>query len=189
MNVAVTFMKPGWAAKAFAAVAATALLAGMFAVPAVAAVHRPADRPHVPEPRAVRGGRAPSVPARAQAAVAAATAARRAGETRLVASGPAHRPAPSPPPPAGRGTPHRRGCLADWDLEFCGQFGAPIDSRDDWEDWRELIRAAGIRDTRVHDARHTAATLLLDQGVSVRVVRQRHDHRVGRVGLEPRTGG
>jgi site-specific recombinase XerD len=33
-------------------------------------------------------------------------------------------------------------------------------------------RAAGLRDARVHDARHTAATLLLDQGVSVRVVQE-----------------
>jgi integrase len=59
-----------------------------------------------------------------------------------------------------------------WDLVFCTPFGAPIDSRDDWEDWRALIRAAGLRDARVHDARHTAATLLLDQGVSVRVVQE-----------------
>ena len=60
----------------------------------------------------------------------------------------------------------------DWDLVFCTPFGAPIDSRDDWEDWRALIRAADLRDARVHDARHTAATLLLDQGVSVRVVQE-----------------
>jgi site-specific recombinase XerD len=60
----------------------------------------------------------------------------------------------------------------DWDLVFCTPLGAPIDSRDDWEDWHSLIRAAGIRDARVHDARHTAATLLLDQGIGVRVVQE-----------------
>lgn len=60
----------------------------------------------------------------------------------------------------------------DWDLVFCTPFGAPIDSRDDWADWRALLHEAGLRETRVHDARHTAATLLLDQGISVRVVQE-----------------
>jgi len=32
--------------------------------------------------------------------------------------------------------------------------------------------AAGIRTARVHDARHTAATLLLEQGIGIRVVQQ-----------------
>ncbi len=60
----------------------------------------------------------------------------------------------------------------DWDLVFCTPAGAPIDSRDDWEDWRSLIDEAGLRTARVHDARHTAATLLLEQGISIRVVQQ-----------------
>jgi len=33
-----------------------------------------------------------------------------------------------------------------------------------------LLKMAGIRQVRVHDARHTAATLLLAQGVDQRVV-------------------
>jgi hypothetical protein len=33
-------------------------------------------------------------------------------------------------------------------------------------------KAAGVRHARVHDARHTAATLLLEQGVDIRVVQQ-----------------
>jgi len=45
---------------------------------------------------------------------------------------------------------------------FCTPDGAPVDSRDDWADWRSLIQEAGIRDVGVHDARHTAATLLLE---------------------------
>lgn len=35
---------------------------------------------------------------------------------------------------------------------------------------RSLTAAADVRDARVHDARHTAATLLLQQGVPARVV-------------------
>ncbi len=31
---------------------------------------------------------------------------------------------------------------------------------------------AGVRDARLHDARHTAATLLLEQGVDIRVVQE-----------------
>jgi integrase len=60
----------------------------------------------------------------------------------------------------------------DWDLVFCTPVGTPIDSREDWEDWHALLEDAGIRAARVHDARHTAATLLLEQGVGIRVVQQ-----------------
>jgi len=39
------------------------------------------------------------------------------------------------------------------DVVFAQPTGRPIDPRDDW---RELLRAAGVRDARVHDGRHTA---------------------------------
>ncbi|WP_408638083.1 tyrosine-type recombinase/integrase [Nonomuraea corallina] len=42
-----------------------------------------------------------------------------------------------------------------------------IDSR-----WKAILKQAGVRDVRVHDARHTAATLLIEQGVNIRVVQQ-----------------
>jgi integrase len=60
----------------------------------------------------------------------------------------------------------------DLNLVFCTPLGAPIDSRDDWEEWRDLLTEAGIRHARVHDARHTAASLLLEQGIDIRVVQQ-----------------
>jgi site-specific recombinase XerD len=60
----------------------------------------------------------------------------------------------------------------DWDLVFCSPTGAPLDPHDDWEDWRDLLTAVGVREARVHDARHTAATLLLAQGTDIRVVQQ-----------------
>jgi integrase len=53
---------------------------------------------------------------------------------------------------------------------FCQPNGRPIDARRDWLDWKAVLKAAGIRDARLHDARHTAATLLLQQGVPARVV-------------------
>ncbi len=60
----------------------------------------------------------------------------------------------------------------DLDLVFCTPTGAPIDSRDDWLEWRSLLADADVRPARVHDARHTAATLLLEQGIDIRVVQQ-----------------
>ncbi len=58
----------------------------------------------------------------------------------------------------------------DNDLVFCQPNGKPIDARKDWLRWRDLLREAGVRHARLHDARHTAATMLLAQGVPARVV-------------------
>ncbi|MFJ2031779.1 tyrosine-type recombinase/integrase [Streptosporangium sp. NPDC087985] len=49
--------------------------------------------------------------------------------------------------------------------------GSPIDAKDGWDEWKGLLKLAEIdKDARVHDARHMAATLLLEQGVDIRVV-------------------
>ena len=58
----------------------------------------------------------------------------------------------------------------DEDWIFATEFGAPIDPRRDWAEWKEVLRRAGVRDARVHDARHTAATLLLANGVDTRTL-------------------
>ena len=55
-------------------------------------------------------------------------------------------------------------------LVFTQPTGRPIDPRSDWGHWKALLAAAGVRDARLHDARHTAATLLLVQGVNARTV-------------------
>lgn len=41
---------------------------------------------------------------------------------------------------------------------------------------KALLQRAGVRDARLHDARHTAATLLLQQGVPARVAMQLLGH-------------
>lgn len=56
------------------------------------------------------------------------------------------------------------------DLVFCQPNGKPIDPRQDWEEFKDILIAAGLRDARVHDSRHTAGTLLIEAGVSPRVV-------------------
>ena len=52
----------------------------------------------------------------------------------------------------------------DRDFVWFQPNGRPIGNHADWAEWKALLKAAGIRDARVHDARHTAATLLLAQG-------------------------
>lgn len=57
-------------------------------------------------------------------------------------------------------------------LLFAQVNGRPIDPGSDWKSWKALLALAGVRDARLHDARHTAATLLLQQGVPARVAMQ-----------------
>ncbi|WP_283139821.1 tyrosine-type recombinase/integrase [Rhizohabitans arisaemae] len=59
----------------------------------------------------------------------------------------------------------------DWDLVWCTAYGNPIDPGDDWDEWKTILELAEVeKDARVHDARHTAATLLLELGVDIRVI-------------------
>jgi integrase len=44
---------------------------------------------------------------------------------------------------------------------FTTLTGAAINPNTDYREWKDLLREAGVRDARLHDARHTAATLLL----------------------------
>ncbi|MFF7544235.1 tyrosine-type recombinase/integrase [Streptomyces canus] len=61
----------------------------------------------------------------------------------------------------------------DWADEgwlFATQNGRGTSPRTDYDDWKELLEDANVRDGRLHDARHTAATVLLILGVSERAV-------------------
>lgn len=53
---------------------------------------------------------------------------------------------------------------------FAGPAGHPINPRTDHSEWKSLLKAANVRDARLHDARHTAATVLLLLGVPSRAV-------------------
>jgi hypothetical protein len=44
---------------------------------------------------------------------------------------------------------------------FAQPTGRPIDPRADHTEWKALLADAGVRNARLHDARHTAATMLL----------------------------
>src|SRR3954469_9399644 len=62
---------------------------------------------------------------------------------------------------------------AEWanlDLIFAQRNGKAIERKSDWRAWKALLQKAGVRNVRRHDGRHTAATLLLSEGVHPRVV-------------------
>ena len=56
------------------------------------------------------------------------------------------------------------------DLVFTRCAGGPWSMADDRAGWRKFLRGQGVDPVRVHDARHTAATVLLALGVDGRVV-------------------
>ena len=62
------------------------------------------------------------------------------------------------------------------ELVFTQANGRPVDPGQDYQQWRRLLTAAGVRRARLHDARHTAASLLLAQGVPARVVMEMLGH-------------
>lgn len=53
---------------------------------------------------------------------------------------------------------------------FTSPTGEPLNPNTDFHRWKDLLKAANVRDGRLHDARHTAATVLLILGVSDAVV-------------------
>ncbi|WP_323180885.1 MULTISPECIES: tyrosine-type recombinase/integrase [unclassified Streptomyces] len=55
---------------------------------------------------------------------------------------------------------------------FTSPAGAPLVLSTDYDAWKRLLADAKVRDGRLHDARHTAATVLLILGVPERVVMQ-----------------
>ena len=64
----------------------------------------------------------------------------------------------------------------DEDLVFAQSNGRPIDKKTDYDDWTRLLQEAGVRHVRLHDGRHTAATLLLSENVHPRVVMELLGH-------------
>lgn len=56
---------------------------------------------------------------------------------------------------------HAANLWRDEDWVFANRVGGPVHPTVDHESWKALLRAAGVRDARLHDARHTAATMLL----------------------------
>lgn len=75
----------------------------------------------------------------------------------------------------------------DPDLVFASPRGWRISSRADWGDWKHLLELAGCPDVRLHDARHSAATLLFELGVPAVVVASILGHSTIRLTLDTYT--
>jgi integrase len=65
---------------------------------------------------------------------------------------------------------HAADLWADEGWMFAQPTGRPLDPRRDLAEWKALLAEAGVRDARLHDARHTAATVLLLLEVPERAV-------------------
>jgi len=63
---------------------------------------------------------------------------------------------------------HARQLWVDGGWVFASPTGAPLNPNTDYREWKSLLKAAGVRDGRLHDARHSAATVLLLLGVPER---------------------
>jgi integrase len=69
--------------------------------------------------------------------------------------------------------------MKDWqehDLVFPTATGTPIHNRNLLRRFKKLISEAGLLEIRFHDLRHTAASLMLNNGVPVLVVSKRLGH-------------
>jgi integrase len=61
-------------------------------------------------------------------------------------------------------------------LIFTSTIGTPVDRRNMYREFKSIIKKAGLPDIRFHDLRHTAATLMLQQGVHPKIVQERLGH-------------
>ena len=66
--------------------------------------------------------------------------------------------------------------INDEDLVFCHADGSPLLPHSVSQAWRRLVRKAGFPGVRMHDARHTHATLMLEQGVNWKIISELLGH-------------
>jgi integrase len=66
--------------------------------------------------------------------------------------------------------------LADDDFVFCQMDGTPFLPDSITHAWRKLATRTGLKGVRLHDARHTHASLMLKQGIHPKIVQERLGH-------------
>lgn len=72
----------------------------------------------------------------------------------------------------------------DFDLVACTQHGTPLNPANIRRTIKRLIKMAEVPEIRFHDLRHTHATLLLSNGVHVKVISERLGHSNIKVTLD-----
>jgi integrase len=63
-----------------------------------------------------------------------------------------------------------------WGLVFTSTIGTPLDGRKTLTRFHKLLNAAGIPEMRLHDLRHSAASILLASGLSAKAVSELLGH-------------
>jgi integrase len=64
----------------------------------------------------------------------------------------------------------------DIELVFCREDGTPLDPREFTKRFQRYLTNAGLPKVRLHDLRHTHATLLLQRGIPAKLVQERLGH-------------
>ncbi|WP_246946149.1 site-specific integrase [Bacillus pinisoli] len=72
----------------------------------------------------------------------------------------------------------------DYDLVACTQSGTPFNPANVRRNLKRIIKAANLPDIRFHDLRHTHATILLSNGINVKVISERLGHSNIKVTLD-----
>ncbi|MGW3608991.1 tyrosine-type recombinase/integrase [Micromonospora sp. NPDC005163] len=70
-----------------------------------------------------------------------------------------------------------RGEWNEHDAVFTTDDGRLIDPREDYDEWVSILAEAGVPHSKLHIMRHSAATMLLAQGVDIRTVQKILGHR------------
>ena len=73
---------------------------------------------------------------------------------------------------------------SDDDLVFCTGSGKPLNPNDLYRNYDAIIERAGVARIRLHDLRHTHATLLLAAGTPIKAVSERLGHSKSSVTLD-----
>jgi integrase len=66
--------------------------------------------------------------------------------------------------------------LKDDDLVFSGLEGKPLLPNSVTHAWIKLVRRTGLKGVRLHDARHSHASLMLKAGTHPKIVQERLGH-------------
>jgi integrase len=67
----------------------------------------------------------------------------------------------------------------DWqelDLVFPREDGSPRSPKTDYDQWQDALKLCGIAPRRLHDARHTAATLMYSQKIGIETISRALGH-------------
>ena len=68
------------------------------------------------------------------------------------------------------------GTWQEWDLVFPRAIGAPRSATVDSDEWHRCLSLCGIPRRRLHEARHTAATLMYSQGIGIETISRALGH-------------